>query len=95
MQQRAQRFFMNPLLRCRINRQPLYPYPPITLEATLPTFLPEPGSGHDLPHEHCDTRRNHDEEHHAHPRRDVAEHFARSVIDIRHRTWLRLGELIR
>jgi hypothetical protein len=38
-----------------------------------------------LPHEHRDTGRDHDEEHHAHPRRDVAEHFARGVIHVGHR----------
>ena len=36
-------------------------------------------------HERGDTCRDHDEEHHSHPWRDVAEHFARGVIHIGHR----------
>src|SRR5206468_10992902 len=76
---------MNTFLRHRILEEPPTPHTPVTLKSALLTFTPEQHPGHDLPREHRDTRRDHDEEHHAHPWRDVAEHFARGVIHIGHR----------
>src|SRR4029078_13013919 len=60
------------------------PYMPITLKSATPTFTPEPNPRRDLPREDGHARRDHDEEHHSHPRRDVAEHFARGVIHTSH-----------
>src|SRR5439155_10733417 len=84
MEQSAERRAMNTFLRQRILDEPPTPHTPVTLKSALLTFTPEPRPGHHLPHEHRDTCRNHDEEHHAHPWRDVAEHFARGVIHVGH-----------
>src|SRR5438034_406622 len=75
---------MNALLRERVNYEPLDPHTPVALESALLTFTPVPHVGYDLPHEDADTRRHHDEEHHLHPWRDVAEHFTRGAIRIDH-----------
>src|SRR5215831_15058668 len=63
----AERLAMNTFLRQRILDEPPTPHAPITLKSAPLTFTPEPHPGYDLPHEHRDTRRDHDEEHHAHP----------------------------
>ena len=76
---------MNTFLRQRILAEPPTPHTPVTLKSALLTFTPEQRAGRDLPHQHGDTRRDHDEKHDTHPRRDVAEHFARGVIHIGHR----------
>ena len=85
VEERAERLAMNTFLRHRILEEPPTPHTPVTLKSAPLTFPPKPNASRDLPHEHGDTRRDHNEEHHAHPRRDVAEYFARSVIYIRHR----------
>src|SRR5881227_3397648 len=91
MEESAERLLVNAFLRQRILDEPPTPHTPITLKSALLTFTPEQHPGCDLPHEHGDTRRDHDEKHHPHPRRDVAEHFARRVIYIGHRilAWAR------
>src|SRR5437773_822913 len=76
---------MNTFLCQRVLGEPPTPHTPVTLKPARPTLTPQQHPGYDLPREHGDTRRDHDEEHHAHPQRDVAEHFARGVIHIRHR----------
>ncbi len=81
----AERLAMNTFLRHRILEEPPTPHTPVTLKSAPLTFTPEQHPSHDLPREHSDTRRDHDEEHHAHPWRDVAEHFARGGIHIGHR----------
>ena len=89
VEQSAERLLMNAFLCQRVNSEPLNPNPPITLKSARLTFAPEPHVGYDLPHEHTDTRRHHDEEHHLHPWRDVAEHFASGVVHVGrdHRLW--------
>src|SRR5713101_8418818 len=93
---------MNAFLRQRVGDESANPHPPVALKPARLTFTPDPHVGHDLPREHADTRRDHNEEHDAHPWRDVAEHFARGVIHIGHsenkiisdwqrRTWIAMG----
>src|SRR5438876_6690429 len=102
MEQSAKRLAMNAFLRRRVGDDSATPHPPVPLKPARLTFTPDPHVGHDLPHEHANARRDHDEEHDAHPWRDVAEHFARRVIHIGHsenkiicdrqrRAWIAMG----
>jgi hypothetical protein len=76
---------MNSFLRQPIFDKPPTPHAPIALKSSPLTFTPEPNPSQDLRQERGDTCRDHDEEHHSHPWRDVAEDFARGVIHIGHR----------
>src|SRR5216110_1604966 len=58
---------MNTFLRQRILDQPPTPHTPVTLKSALLTFTPEQRPGCDLPHQHGDTRRDHDEKHASQP----------------------------
>src|SRR5712691_7731442 len=73
---------MDALLRERVNDEPLDPHTPVTLKPALLTLTPEQRAGRDLPEEPADARRDHDEKHHLHPWRDVAEDFAGRVVRI-------------
>ena len=73
---------MNAFLRQCVDDESPNPHPPVTLKSARLTFTPESQAGDDLPYEYTNTRRDHDEEHDAHPRCDVAEHFARDAIYI-------------
>src|SRR5262249_16888990 len=84
MEESAKRLAMNTFLRQRILDEPPIPHTPVTLKSTSLPLTPEPHPGRDLQYEHCDARRDHDEKDHAHPPRDVSEHFARRVIHIGH-----------
>src|SRR5947199_7420284 len=63
VKQSTEGLLMDALLRQRIGAEPLYPHAPITLKSARLAFTPEPHVDYDLPHEHSDARRHHNEEH--------------------------------
>ena len=85
MEKSAERFLVHALLRQRVNGEALQPDPPIFLKSARPAFAPLPEVRQDLPREHSHARRDHDEEDHPHPGRDVPEDFARGRIHVDHR----------
>src|SRR5262245_33043457 len=97
MKKCAERLLMDTLLRQCISHKPSNPNPPIALKSAWPAFPPKPHMAHDLPNDRADARRDHDKEYHLHPRRDIAENFARSVVHVRRRWhfWLKLCESLR
>jgi len=82
MENGAERLLVDALLRQRINNEPLQPDPPTLFKSSGPALSPLPDVIEKLPTEHGEARRDHGEEHHAHPNRDVSPDFARGAIHV-------------